>query len=174
MTEHKISLQICIWENYWSKWKIRKMNNTQSRAAWNSMDGIKSAQTNLTQNDRLKFKTVTIADVHARDVIDSFVEHHINDRHNFQWTSRLRFYWFREEDNLFVVHFTGKKLHQHIYIIFGICICRYRCRCIDCNSFSIADTHFNSMQNLTQTWAIGYIMKLVHLHYLFGAQCLRV
>ena len=45
----------------------------------------------LTKNDRLKFNTVLIIDVHARDIIDSFVRDSILDEREFEWESQLRF-----------------------------------------------------------------------------------
>lgn len=46
--------------------------------------------------------------MHARDIIDSFIEHSISDSKCFQWTRHLRFHWFRDEDNLYIVHCSGK------------------------------------------------------------------
>jgi len=44
----------------------------------------------LSKNDRMKFNTVLIIDVHARDIIDSFVRDSILDAREFQWESQLR------------------------------------------------------------------------------------
>jgi len=44
----------------------------------------------LSKNDRKKFNTVLIIDVHARDIIDSFVRDSILDAREFQWESQLR------------------------------------------------------------------------------------
>lgn len=62
---------------------------------------------NLSNNDRLKFRTITIAEVHARDTIDSFVMQHVTDASNFLWQSQLRFHWLKESDNLHVEHCSG-------------------------------------------------------------------
>ncbi|XP_029296329.1 dynein heavy chain 10, axonemal [Cottoperca gobio] len=56
----------------------------------------------LKNNDRRKINTVLIIDVHARDIVDSFVLNSIMDAREFEWESQLRFYWVREHDNLFV------------------------------------------------------------------------
>lgn len=61
----------------------------------------------LTHGDRLKFKTITISEVHARDTVDSFVQQHIMDARNFQWMSQLRLHWLKELDNLYVEHYSG-------------------------------------------------------------------
>ena len=44
----------------------------------------------LSKNDRKKFNTVLIIDVHARDIIDTFVRDSILDAREFQWESQLR------------------------------------------------------------------------------------
>nr|XP_057927697.1 dynein axonemal heavy chain 10-like isoform X1 [Doryrhamphus excisus] len=56
----------------------------------------------MKKNDRRKINTVLIIDVHARDIVDSFVLNSITDAKEFEWESQLRFYWVQEEDNLAV------------------------------------------------------------------------
>ncbi|XP_055020703.1 dynein axonemal heavy chain 10 [Boleophthalmus pectinirostris] len=56
----------------------------------------------MKKNDRRKLNTVLIIDVHARDIVDSFVFNSIMDAREFEWESQLRFYWQREQDDLFV------------------------------------------------------------------------
>ncbi|CAL9696600.1 unnamed protein product [Knipowitschia caucasica] len=56
----------------------------------------------MKKNDRRKLNTVLIIDVHARDIVDSFIRKSIMDAREFEWESQLRFYWQREEDSLFV------------------------------------------------------------------------
>lgn len=64
-------------------------------------------RSNLTRIDRRKFKTIAIADMHARDIVDLFVEHHICDAKQFEWLSQLRFHWHRDVDNIFIEHYSG-------------------------------------------------------------------
>ncbi|KAJ8266677.1 hypothetical protein GJAV_G00133350 [Gymnothorax javanicus] len=56
----------------------------------------------LSKNDRRKINTVLIIDVHARDIVDTFVRDSIMDAREFEWESQLRFYWVRENDDLYV------------------------------------------------------------------------
>ncbi|XP_063753564.1 dynein axonemal heavy chain 10 [Eleginops maclovinus] len=56
----------------------------------------------MKKNDRRKINTVLIIDVHARDIVDSFVQNSIMDAQEFEWESQLRFYWVKKHDNLFV------------------------------------------------------------------------
>lgn len=68
---------------------------------------LTTVHSNLTHCDRLKFKMIAIADVHARDIADKFVEHHISDARQFEWMSQLRFHWHRDVDNIFIEHYSG-------------------------------------------------------------------
>ncbi|PIK48528.1 putative dynein heavy chain 10, axonemal isoform X3 [Apostichopus japonicus] len=61
----------------------------------------------LSKNDRKKFNSVLIIDVHARDIIDGFVRDSILDAREFEWESQLRFYWDKEPDELNVRQCTG-------------------------------------------------------------------
>ena len=61
----------------------------------------------MTKNDRKKLNTVLIIDVHARDIIDSFVRDSILDSREFEWESQLRFYWVRDPDELVIRQCTG-------------------------------------------------------------------
>uniref|UniRef100_A0A8C0ZLW2 AAA+ ATPase domain-containing protein n=1 Tax=Castor canadensis TaxID=51338 RepID=A0A8C0ZLW2_CASCN len=61
----------------------------------------------LSKNDRKKFNTVLIIDVHARDIVDSFIRGSILEAQEFEWESQLRFYWDREPDELNIRQCTG-------------------------------------------------------------------
>ena len=70
----------------------------------------------LSPNDRKKFNTVLIIDVHARDIIDGFVRDSILDIREFEWESQLRFYWERDLDNLVVRQCTGSFDYGYEYM----------------------------------------------------------
>lgn len=61
----------------------------------------------LSKNDRKKFNTVLIIDVHARDIIEDFVRDNITDSQEFEWESQLRFYWIKDVDNMMIKQCTG-------------------------------------------------------------------
>ncbi|XP_027024931.2 dynein axonemal heavy chain 10 isoform X2 [Tachysurus fulvidraco] len=65
-------------------------------------DLVKRITQPLKSNDRRKLNTVLIIDVHARDIVDSFIRDNITDTREFEWESQLRFYWVKEEDDLLV------------------------------------------------------------------------
>ncbi|NXM38868.1 DYH10 protein, partial [Gymnorhina tibicen] len=70
----------------------------------------------LSKNDRKKYNTVLIIDVHARDIIDIFVRDSILQAQEFEWESQLRFYWEREPDELAVRQCTGTFAYGYEYM----------------------------------------------------------
>ncbi|KAE8635010.1 hypothetical protein XENTR_v10002490 [Xenopus tropicalis] len=70
----------------------------------------------LSKNDRKKYNTVLIIDVHARDIVDIFVRDSIMDAREFEWESQLRFYWDREPDELNVRQCTGTFAYGYEYM----------------------------------------------------------
>ncbi|CAF4691617.1 unnamed protein product, partial [Rotaria sp. Silwood1] len=70
----------------------------------------------LASNDRKKFNTVLIIDVHAKDIIDKFVRDSILDAREFEWESQLRFYWINEPDELMIRQCTGEFGYGYEYM----------------------------------------------------------
>ncbi|KAL7986703.1 hypothetical protein Chor_012986 [Crotalus horridus] len=70
----------------------------------------------LSKNDRKKYNTVLIIDVHARDIVDNFVRDSIMEAREFEWESQLRFYWDREPDELNVRQCTGTFSYGYEYM----------------------------------------------------------
>ncbi|KAL7022048.1 hypothetical protein ACKWTF_012111 [Chironomus riparius] len=79
-------------------------------------DLVRKVRENLSNNDRIKFKTITTIDVHSRDIIENFVRDSVLDASEFQWESQLRFYWMKDVDNLYVVQCTGKFEYGYEYM----------------------------------------------------------
>ncbi|KFP31699.1 Dynein heavy chain 10, axonemal, partial [Colius striatus] len=79
-------------------------------------DVVTRIATPLSQNDRKKYNTVLIIDVHARDVVDRFVKYSILQAEGFEWESQLRFYWEREPDELSVRQCTSTFLYGYEYM----------------------------------------------------------
>ncbi|XP_073737373.1 dynein axonemal heavy chain 10 [Callorhinus ursinus] len=70
----------------------------------------------LSKNDRKKLNTVLIIDVHARDIVDSFIRGSILEAREFEWESQLRFYWDREPDELNIRQCTGTFSYGYEYM----------------------------------------------------------
>ncbi|KAL3146419.1 Dynein heavy chain cytoplasmic [Trebouxia sp. C0010 RCD-2024] len=56
---------------------------------------------------RKKVNTLIITDVHARDIIETFVRDSVMDAREFAWESQLRYYWDRTADDLMIRQCTG-------------------------------------------------------------------
>ncbi|GMH41526.1 hypothetical protein BSKO_09436 [Bryopsis sp. KO-2023] len=72
----------------------------------------------LSEEDRKKVNTLIIIDVHARDIISTFVRDSIMDAREFAWESQLRFYWERDDDDVILQQCTG--LFQYGYEYMGL------------------------------------------------------
>ncbi|XP_051514176.1 dynein axonemal heavy chain 10 [Myxocyprinus asiaticus] len=79
-------------------------------------DLVKRITQPLKKNDRRKLNTVLIIDVHARDIVDSFVRDSITDAREFEWESQLRFYWVKEPDELFVQQCSAQFSYGYEYM----------------------------------------------------------
>ncbi|XP_030593055.1 dynein heavy chain 10, axonemal isoform X2 [Archocentrus centrarchus] len=98
----------------WWTWEVEdvfeKVKNGQKHALKNYAEKVHKQIDELVtriiqplkKNDRRKLNTVLIIDVHARDIVDSFVLKSIMNAQEFEWESQLRFYWVLAHDNLFV------------------------------------------------------------------------
>jgi len=56
-------------------------------------DLIDLVRTDISKNVRKCVNTLIVLDVHAKDIVDSFVRDSILDAKKFEWESVLRFYW---------------------------------------------------------------------------------
>ncbi|OEH75761.1 axonemal 1-beta dynein heavy chain dynein heavy related protein [Cyclospora cayetanensis] len=69
----------------------------------------------LEYRDRKKVNTLIILDVHARDLIEHFVEKSVFSANSFEWESQLRFYWDMEADDIEIRQCTGKFRYGYEY-----------------------------------------------------------
>lgn len=73
-------------------------------------------QTDLDSLTRRKVNTLVIIDVHARDIIDTFVRDSVMDAREFAWESQLRFYWERSEDDMSIRQCSGNFRYGYEYM----------------------------------------------------------
>jgi dynein heavy chain len=64
-------------------------------------------RSDLSDEVRRKVNTLIIIDVHARDIVDTFVRDSIMDAREFAWESQLRFYWDRSGDDIDIRQCSG-------------------------------------------------------------------
>ncbi|KAJ8963302.1 hypothetical protein NQ318_018771 [Aromia moschata] len=77
---------------------------------------VLTVRADLSSNERTKFKTIAIIEVHARDIVDGFVRDSVTDAQEFEWESQLRFYWINHLDNLWVTQCTGSFEYGYEYM----------------------------------------------------------
>ncbi|GMF23629.1 unnamed protein product [Phytophthora lilii] len=65
---------------------------------------------------RKKVNTLLIIDVHARDIVDSFVRDSILNEKEFAWESQLRFYWRKDVDDVVISQCTGNFRYGYEYM----------------------------------------------------------
>ncbi|XP_064550918.1 dynein axonemal heavy chain 10 [Drosophila montana] len=86
---------------------MRAMKDFLMKSNYQIEELVLKVRSNLSRNDRLKFKAICTIDVHARDIIDNFVRDNVLDASEFSWESQLRFYWVKFYDNLHVLQCSG-------------------------------------------------------------------
>ncbi|XP_076363131.1 dynein heavy chain at 89D isoform X2 [Tachypleus tridentatus] len=92
--------------------KIKKGNKTAMKDYAQHLHAqidelVFKVRSQLSKNNRKKFNTVLIIDVHAKDIVDGFVRESILDAQEFEWESQLRFYWNKDLDDLMVHQCSG-------------------------------------------------------------------
>lgn len=95
---------------------LRAMKDFLAKSNYQIEEIIIKVRSNLSRNDRLKFKAVTTIDVHARDIIDTFVRDNVLDASEFSWESQLRFYWLKSMDNCYVIQCSGQFEYGYEYM----------------------------------------------------------
>ncbi|XP_017847923.1 dynein heavy chain 10, axonemal [Drosophila busckii] len=95
---------------------MRAMKDFLHKSNYQIEELVLTVRSNLSRNDRLKFKAMCTIDVHARDIIDNFVRDNILDAGEFSWESQLRFYWVKFYDNLHVLQCSGSFDYGYEYM----------------------------------------------------------
>ncbi|XP_056647538.1 dynein axonemal heavy chain 10 [Diorhabda sublineata] len=77
---------------------------------------VLTVRAELSPNDRTKFRTIAIVEVHSRDIVEGFVRDSVTSITEFEWESQLRFYWVNQLDNLWVTQCTGSFEYGYEYM----------------------------------------------------------
>jgi dynein heavy chain len=86
------------------KYAMKAYAERQSRQL---MDLVAKVRQPIEKQERIKVNTLLIVDIHARDIIDSFVRDSVLDSKEFAWESQLRFYWDKGLDDIQIRQCTG-------------------------------------------------------------------
>lgn len=114
-----------IWWTYEIEDVFRKVHQESDKFAMkrflDKCNGQLSQLVGMVQSDisstlRKKVNALIIIDVHARDIVDSFVRDSILDAREFAWESQLRFYWNRDIDDIVIAQCTGSFRYGYEYM----------------------------------------------------------
>jgi len=113
----------------WWTWEVidvfRRVKNGQDKMAMTLLsqkltsqlvDLTKLVRSDLTDLERKKVNTMIIIDVHARDIIESFVRDSVLDESEFAWESQLRFRWDKKKDDIVINQCSGEFLYGYEYM----------------------------------------------------------
>ncbi|DBA95316.1 TPA: Dynein heavy chain cytoplasmic [Trebouxia sp. C0006] len=92
--------------------RVRDGNKYAMKELSSKLTGQLADLTSMVRRDlggeaRKKVNTLIITDVHARDIIETFVRDSVMDAREFAWESQLRYYWDRTADDLMIRQCTG-------------------------------------------------------------------
>jgi dynein heavy chain len=79
-------------------------------------DLVAAVREKLDKQTRVKVNTLLIIDVHARDIVDTFVRDSILNAKEFAWESQLRYYWDRDVDDIIIQQCTGTFRYGYEYM----------------------------------------------------------
>jgi dynein heavy chain len=82
-------------------------------------DMVAMVRSSLNDNTRRKVNSLLITDVHARDIVSSFVRESVLSAKEFEWESQLRFYWKKDHDDLMIQQCIGSFHYGYEYL--GLC-----------------------------------------------------
>ncbi|XP_014262519.1 dynein heavy chain 10, axonemal-like [Cimex lectularius] len=113
-----------VWWTVEVEYSFRWLSEGQNRAMknlWaklnNQLDEIViKVRGDLSKNERKKCTTVLTVDVHARDIVETFIANNITDREEFAWESQLRFYWVKTVDGLIIKQCSGEFNYGNEYM----------------------------------------------------------
>ena len=117
--EEQMGMVACAGSQIWWTWetedvfrRVRKgdkyaMKAYAEKLTKQLLDLVAKVRENIPKMVRIKVNTLLIVDVHARDIVDSFVRDSILDAREFAWESQLRFYWDRDSDDIIIRQCTG-------------------------------------------------------------------
>jgi dynein heavy chain len=124
----QLGMVVCAGSQIWWTWetedvfrRVRKgdkyaMKSYAERQTKQLLELVARVRDDIPRLLRVKVNTLLIVDVHARDIIDSFVRDSILDAREFAWESQLRFYWNKDVDDIVISQCTGNFRYGYEYM----------------------------------------------------------
>ena len=92
------------------------LKQLESKLTNELLDMVAMVRAPLQDTIRKKVNTLLIIDVHARDIVTSFIRESVLDKKQFEWESQLRFYWDKKEDDCIINQCTGAFPYGYEYL----------------------------------------------------------
>ena len=123
-----LGMNTIIGSQIWWTWRVE---NAYESISHKSKDALQKLEVTLTQElsdmvamvrssldviTRKKVNTLLIIDIHAKDIVSSFIRESITSSNSFEWESQLRFYWNRDENDIIVKQCTGCFRYGYEYL----------------------------------------------------------
>jgi len=125
--EEQLGMVTCCGSQTWWTWQVEDVFRKVRKGDKYAMQTFAVEQTEqlntmvarvrlpMKKQLRKKINCLLILDVHARDIVDTFVRDSILDEREFAWESQLRFYWDKQIDDLLIRQCTGKFRYGYEY-----------------------------------------------------------
>ena len=115
---------LCVTQIYWTK-EVNdaivaggyvKLGEYEKKLTSDLSDIVRLVRGNLSKLNRTTLGALVTLDVHARDTVTSMVQEKIEDEHDFKWSSQLRYYWDKKEDDVDVRMINAHSWYGHEYL----------------------------------------------------------
>eukprot|EP00899_Mesostigma_viride_P018540 jgi/Mesvir1/26688/Mv20468-RA.1 len=126
--QHYLGMTVLVGSQIWWTWEVedvfqrvrqghkRGMQELADKLTAQLNDLVALVRSDLGKLQRKKVNSLIILDVHARDIIATFVRDSVLDHREFAWESQLRFYWDRPTDDTLIRQCTGQFQYGYEYM----------------------------------------------------------
>ena len=127
-SEKKLGMTLINASQIWWAWQVEDCFRRMSKGEKYALKKLEADLTNelfemiamvrspLTKIARKKVNNLLIIDIHARENVSSFVKECIFSAKQFEWESKLRFYWSRVDDNCVIRQCSGNFSYGYEYL----------------------------------------------------------
>ncbi|CDJ36836.1 Dynein heavy chain 2, axonemal, related [Eimeria mitis] len=123
----QLGMVACVGSRIWWTWRVEDAFERMEQGDKNALRDevavqrqqvhtlIEVVRKPLEYRARKKVNTLIILDVHARDLVERFVQNAVFSANSFEWESQLRFYWDKAIDDIEIRQCTGQFRYGYEY-----------------------------------------------------------
>ncbi|CDJ47273.1 Axonemal 1-beta dynein heavy chain dynein heavy chain, related [Eimeria brunetti] len=123
----QLGMVACVGSRIWWTWRVEDAFERMEQGDKNALRDevavqrqqvstlIEVVRKPLEYRARKKVNTLIILDVHARDLVERFVQNAVFSANSFEWESQLRFYWDIQIDDIEIRQCTGQFRYGYEY-----------------------------------------------------------